>query len=371
MADSTEPDSPARDLLVTLAATTAISHAAACRLAAASERWIDRTRPPLVSDALDLPARDRRALVQLAFVARAEAARERERAASEGARLVTKGEPGYPERLNQLALPPPALWTIGMIPAPPAVAIVGSRRATAEGVEIARSFARELAEAGVVVVSGFAVGIDAAAHRGALEPARGTSVAVLGCGLTPDYPFGHRQLGRELGRRGAVVSEFPCDRQPARWQFPVRNRLIAALADVCLVVEASTRSGSLVTARWALELGREVLAVPGGIRDELAAGPNRLIADGARPALETADVLTALRAPLPPGVARERPPSPPVALDGERLALWNAAASAPGSAEALARDSDLPIDRTLALLLELELLGHLRRTFDGRYEPTG
>jgi DNA processing protein len=234
---------------------------------------------------------------------------------------------------------------------------------------MARWFARELADAGVAILSGFAVGVDAAAHRAALEVQRGRTVAVLGCGFGVDYPSGHRSLGARIAAAGAVLTEFPCERPPARWQFPVRNRLIAALADACLVIEAAPRSGSLVTARWALELGREVLAVPGRLIDELALGTNRLLADGARPALEPADVFEAISLPARPRGSAARELEPPPALGGERRALWLAARVSPAPPEALAARAGVAIERALALLLELELAGQLRRAADGAYEP--
>jgi len=185
---------------------------------------------------------------------------------------------------------PACLYARGSLSDGVAVAIVGSRRASRYGREIATWLAGELARRGLTVVSGFAVGVDAAAHRGALA-AGGPTVAVLGCGLDVDYPRGHFELGRRIvhgeggggaepGPRGAVITEFPCGVEPKAWHFPVRNRLIAALSLGTVVVRAAERSGSLITARRALDLGREVLAVPGAIFDRLSAGPHRLLRDG-------------------------------------------------------------------------------------------
>jgi DNA processing protein len=354
----------ARDVLIALGANSTLPRGAACRLAAELERWIDA--PPNGVDwrGLGLPASALEATHALRVEAPALAAVEMASAARVGAEIRTLAESEIAERFRMLELPPPAIYVQGALPDGPAVALVGARRASRYGLEVAEWLARELAAAGVIVVSGFAVGVDAAAHRGALAAPRGRTVAVLGCGLDIDYPRGHRALGRQIAARGARVTEFPCGRSPLSWQFPVRNRLIAALAEACVVVEAAPRSGSLVTARLALELGREVLAVPGRVDDELALGTNRLIADGARPVLEPGDVLEALgrAAPPPPQAAPE-----PAGLDAGERALWRAAREAPAAAEALASRCELSVERVLVMLLALELAGHLKRRADGAY----
>jgi DNA processing protein len=173
------------------------------------------------------------------------------------------------------------------------VAVVGARAATLTGLEVARDLGRELAAAGVLVISGLARGIDAAAHRGALE-AGGPTVAVLGCGVDLCYPPGHERLLEAVCGAGAVVSEDPPGTEPTAWRFPRRNRLIAALALGVVVVEAGERSGALSTARHAADLGREVLAVPGSVRSAQSRGTNRLIRDGAIPLLEIDDLAAAL-----------------------------------------------------------------------------
>jgi DNA processing protein len=301
---------------------------------------------------------------------------------------VTLLDGDYPERLRQLALPPPVLYLRGALPAAPAVAVVGSRNADPYGVEVATLFARSLAAAGVVVVSGFARGVDAAAHRGALAGG-GSTVAVLGCGVDVAYPRGHGKLGAEVAARGALLSELPCGAPPLAHHFPVRNRIIAALAEGTLVVEATPRSGSLITARLALELGRDVYAVPGRIFDERSLGPNALLRDGALLAQHPKDVLEAL-----PREARERLAAPggdaggpgggPGGPDGDAGGRQGgpggsadrAAAPLPGlrgrllaalppgchrSPEALAAAAGAGVDRVLGALLELELGGWVRR----------
>jgi DNA processing protein len=306
----------------------------------------------------------RKALAALETAAET-AAREIAAAERLGGRLVTLADEGYPPALSQLAPPPPVLYLRGLrgeLPAGPAVAIVGSRRADAYGREAAELFARSLAAAGVTVVSGFARGIDAAAHRGALA-AGGPTVAVLGCGLGMDYPKGHGGLGDEIAARGALVTEFPCGLLPRAWHFPLRNRSIAALAAGTLVVQAALRSGSLITARHALDLGRDVWAVPGRIFDESSLGANALIREGAQLAQHPSDLLEVL---LPRAAARQPVPlfpapgpEPPAGFAGQVLA-----AIPPGEtrvAEEIAVRLDAPVDRVLAALLELELGGVLKR----------
>jgi DNA processing protein len=174
------------------------------------------------------------------------------------------------------------------------VAIVGSRRATSYGREVSRSLARDLADAGVLVLSGLAFGIDACAHHGALD-AGGPTVAVLGCGPDTAYPAAHRGLWRAVAEQGAVISELPPGATPWRWTFPARNRIIAGLAGLTIVVEAAARSGSLVTARLAREAGRELGAVPGPVTSRPSGAPNQLIADGAHVVRSAEDVVAALR----------------------------------------------------------------------------
>lgn len=310
----------------------------------------------------------RRVLPAAATLAEAEEGRAR----SAGARLLTRLDAGYPAPLLELALPPAVLTVAGELPGRPAVAIVGSRKASAYGLDAARCFAEALAARGVVVVSGFARGIDAAAHQGALAAADGRTVAVLGCGFDVAYPQGHDALKLTIAGRGAVLSELPLGTAPYRSHFPVRNRIIAALGSAVLVVEAAARSGSLITARHALDLGRDVWAVPGRIFEPRAAGPNALVRDGALPALHPADLLDALpsvdRERLRPAPSETAATSPPAGPAGAVLA---ALLEGPTSAEELATATRLPIDRLLALLLELELAGRLRRAPGGRYELAG
>lgn len=361
------PPTSDRDLLIALNSTALLSRAAACRLALDLDRWARRPVAFPAALALEMgvpPDQLSRALALLAGAARA-AERESESAGRLGARLVTAADPDYPEALRHLDLPPPAFALRGALPEEPAVAIVGSRRADPYGLDAADLFARGLAAAGVTVVSGFARGVDAAAHRGALAVTGGRTVAVLGCGLGVDYPRGHAGLGDEIAGRGALVSEFPCGTGPRGWHFPVRNRLIAALSAGTLVVQAALRSGSLITARHALDLGREVWALPGRIFDERSLGPNSLIRDGARLVQHPLDLLDCLTGvarpgrgaggPLPQPTARELPPG----LAGKLLGLLP-----PGllqTPDDLAARAGEPLERVIGELLELELAGLVRR----------
>jgi|CXWL01.1.fsa_nt_gi DNA processing protein len=352
-----------RDLLLTLNSARGIARAAACRLAQELESWWPPNGPDDEAAArIGVPQPALRQARALACKARAFARAELERATALGARVVTRLDPGYPEALQPLDLPPPVLFVQGLPLAPeqPAAALVGSRQADVYGREVAGLLGRELAVAGVAVVSGFAVGIDAAAHRGALAapPAeRPVTVAVLGSGLGTDYPRGHRELGMAIARHGALVSEFPCGSQPRPWRFPVRNRLIAALSGATVVIRATPRSGSLVTARLALELGREVLAVPGRIFDDISRGPNELLADGARPALSSRDVLDALGVPAP----RLAPKVEPVLAGILGRLLARIPIADPVPPEDLAADLGEPVEVVLGALLELELLGRVHR----------
>lgn len=209
-------------------------------------------------------------------------------------RFIVRHGPAWPVRLEHLGAPPAGVWLLGAgAPAVPSVAVVGSRRATIAGLDIARQLGAGLAGAGIQVVSGLARGIDAAAHRGCLD-AGGSTVAVLGCGIDVCYPPEHAGLRAEIAQAGCVLTEEPPGMEPFKGNFPKRNRLIAALAHAVVVVEGTARSGGLSTARWAVDLGREVLAVPGSIRSPQSEGTNLLIRDGARPFLGLSDLFDAV-----------------------------------------------------------------------------
>lgn len=350
------------DLLIALNGCALLSRPILCKLACSLDRWRDASHGRASADlarelgiaplALDEALRLRGRAERLAH-------EERARASALSARLITLADPDYPPSLFDLPLPPPVLAISGRLPAAPAVTVVGSRRTELYGLEVARSFARQLAEAGAVVVSGLAQGIDTAAHRGALEAATGTTVAVLGCGLGVDYPRGQKRLAHSIAERGAVISEFPVGTPPARWQFPVRNRILAALSQTTVIVRAAPRSGSLVTARFALELGRDIFAVPGRIFEEGSLGPNTLIRDGAFLLQHPSEILERLEPPL-----SVRPAMPKIE-DDDVLAVLPAAEHR--TAEELARALGWTVDRILARLLELELEGRIQHHPGGGY----
>jgi DNA processing protein len=285
-------------------------------------------------------------------------------AAALGARVVTLLDPEYPPSLAAIALPPPVLIVRGQLPPGPAVALVGSRLGDLYGREVARRFAQCLAAVGVTIVSGLARGIDAAAHEGALAAPAGCTLAVLGCGMGVDYPRGHARLAAAIVARGALVSEFPCGAGPRGWHFPVRNRMIAALAAVTLVVQATPRSGSLSTARHARDLGRPVFAVPGPVFEPLSWGPHSLLRRGALLAGHPEDVLEALAA-----CSGDAPPSvegTPAAGAAPATALAAAVLGALGpraarTAERVAARAGASPDAVLQALLELEVAGRVER----------
>ena len=212
-----------------------------------------------------------------------------------GHHILTLADPEYPQRLLDISDPPTVLYVRGSLSAlaQPAIAIVGSRNATPQGEGNARAFAGALANAGLAIVSGLALGIDAAAHRGALA-APGTTIAVIGTGADRLYPARNRELAMEIAEKGAIISEFPLGTPAAAANFPRRNRLISGLADGVLVVEAAVESGSLITARMAGEQGREVFAIPGSIHSPQSRGCHRLIRQGAKLVETASDVLEEL-----------------------------------------------------------------------------
>jgi DNA processing protein len=265
-----------------------------------------------------------------------------------------------------LAGAPTALPTDAPGGAQPAVAVVGARRATPYGLEVARSLGRGLAAAGITVVSGMALGVDSAAHAGAVE-AGGPTVAVLAGGADRPYPASKAGLYRRIvgaggPAAGCVVSEMPPGYVPFKWGFPARNRIIAGLAEATIVVEAAVRSGSLITAELAQDIGRLVAAVPGPVTSPMSAGANALLRDGAEVVRDAQDVLDSV---LGPGVATLRAPAPPD-LDPALRTVLDRLGARPATPAALLRPGD-DVDATLAALADLELRGLARRAHGGAY----
>jgi len=303
---------------------------------------------------------------------RADVAAFRAELAESGTVCATLADAGYPAALRELHDPPLAVFLRGALaeaplPAPAgAVAIVGARRPTDAGLRIARRLGAFAAGRGVTVVSGMALGIDAAAHGGALDTG-GPTVAVLGCGTDIAYPRRHRGLYERILESGIAVSEYPPGTAPAPWRFPARNRLIAALAATLVVVEARARSGALITADHALDLGRDVVAVPGAAGSSAAAGTNGLIKSGAGLVEDESDLAVWL------GI--DAPEAHPPPADTEACALLDRLSGAPGFPDELA-GSDGP-GRIAALLSRLEVDGWVARDASGRYTlarawtPTG
>lgn len=283
--------------------------------------------------------------------------------AEPGHDLLLLGDPDYPTRLLATADPPLMLWLQGRrsLLSTPSLAIVGSRHPTAQGEDNARDFARALARAGYTIVSGLALGVDAAAHEGALD-AGGATVAVVGTGLDQVYPKRNEKLAaRLLAGGGLLVSEYSLGTPVMQANFPRRNRIIAGLSQGCLVVEAAVQSGSLITARLAVEAGREVFAIPGSIHSPQARGCHALIRQGAKLVESAQDVLEE----LPPlgGVAAATAPAPqaPADVPHERQALLDTMGFDPVSLDALMARTGWPAAALNAALLELELDGHVAR----------
>jgi DNA processing protein len=276
-------------------------------------------------------------------------------------RFVGRSEGAYPRLLRELHDPPPGLFLRGSGDAAllgrSAVAVVGARACSSYGSQVARLLGRDLAAAGLVVISGLARGVDGEAHRGALE-AGGLTVAVLGCGIDRDYPAAHAQLAARICERGLVVSEYAPGVEPAPWRFPARNRIISGLAVATVVVEARERSGALITADFTLEAGREVFAVPGEITSALSRGTNGLLRLGATPLTSAGDVLESL------GVS---PPEAPVPELGENAGQVLAALSAEAAGvDQLVRSTGLDAATVATALAELELAGAVAQA-DGLY----
>jgi len=282
--------------------------------------------------------------------------------------VVTLGDAAYPAALLAIEDPPLLLYRMGMLAAAPqrALAVVGSRNPTPQGLQNARRFARAFAEAGVTVVSGLALGIDGAAHEGALEgaaPDQVATIAVVGTGLDRVYPKQHLQLAHRIAERGMIVSEYPLGTPPLQHNFPRRNRLISGLGQGTLVVEAALQSGSLITARLASEQGKEVFAIPGSIHSPHARGCHALLRQGAKLVESAQDVLEDLRYVLPAAAESTAPEEP----EGENP-LLAALGFDPMGLDALVARTGIPANLLQAQLLELELAGQVARLPGGLFQ---
>jgi len=299
----------------------------------------------------------------LSFSAFDAADREWEKIQKEGAYLLCLTDADYPPLLAAIYDPPPLLYLKGKTPwrsDDPSfpLAVVGSRKTSPYGKSVTEKLCRALAQGGIAIVSGFARGIDGIAHREALA-AGGDTIAVLGCGIDVIYPTEHRQLYNEIKARGTLISEFPIGAPPEAHHFPQRNRMISGLSLGCLVVEASLKSGSLITARLALEQGREVFAVPGPIFSEGSAGPHQLIASGAKLVQRIEDILDEI---LPQSArSTERPVAEPPPLEAEEALVYRLLSFEPKHIDLLIQESQKAASEVSGLLLGLELKGAVRQ----------
>lgn len=299
-------------------------------------------------------------------------ARDLEWLAHPGRHCLTLDDSRYPTLLKEIADPPPLLFVLGDCAAlaGPQLAMVGSRNPSPGGRDLAHAFARELAQRGLSVTSGLAMGIDAAAHRGALAGG-GVTLAVAGTGLDQVYPSRHRELQDEiLNAGGAVVSEFPVGVTPMAANFPRRNRIISGLSLGTLVVEAALRSGSLITARMALEQNREVFAIPGSIQSPLARGCNALIREGAKLVETVADILEELGLPPAPETPNSIRDNVDLGIDAEQLEVLKCVAYDPTSVDTLVAATGKTPEIVSSLLLMLELQGRVISLSGGYYSRT-
>ena len=286
-------------------------------------------------------------------------------AAEPGNRILTLADPDYPRQLLEIPDPPPLLYIKGRtdLLGCAALAIVGSRNATPQGIANAESFAKAVSQAGVTIISGLALGCDAAAHRGGLAGA-GSTIAVIGTGADRIYPARNQALAHAIAENGAIVSEFALGTPPLASNFPRRNRIIAGLARGVLVVEAADRSGTLITARLAAEQGREVFAIPGSIHSPLSKGCHKLIKQGAKLVESALDVLEEI------GVTVDAPPSgtDDGELDDDERRLLDALGYDPCDVDTLIQRAGLTADALYPILLRMELDGRIATLAGGQYQ---
>ncbi len=286
-------------------------------------------------------------------------------------RMIRPGDKEWPGYLDEIESPPNLLFARGLPIqwGTKAVAVVGTRRPTAAGIEAARMIATGLAQAGLAVISGLAMGIDSVAHRAALE-AGGYTLAVLGCGLDLVYPDRNRSLKQRIEGCGTVVSEYPEGVESNAWHFPERNRIIAGLVNAVVVIEGSNRSGALITARRALDCNRAVFAVPGSIRNPMAAGPNELIRTNQAALVTDVKHITDDIAPGLVYVGEGSPAiAPQVALDDVEMTVLYLLDDAPVSRSFVCRETGMAPGQAALALSRLEVRNFVRRTMNG-YELT-
>jgi DNA processing protein len=312
------------------------------------------------ADALREIGLDRRSIDSLIEArGRLDLAGELERTRRAGIEILIWDDPRYPQRLLTIHDPPPVLYILGELsPADDwAVAVVGTRSASAYGKEAARALAGDLARSGVTIVSGLARGIDAQAHQAALD-CGGRTLAVLGSGLDVIYPWEHKKLAAAVAAQGALISEYALGEKPEANNFPARNRIISGLSRGVIVVEAGEQSGALITADFAADQGRDVFAVPGGIFQRNSRGTNRLIRDGAQPALSAADVLEALNLTAVTEHVEAQMLFP---TDATEALLLEGLSEEPTHIDEVGRATGLPISTVSSTLALMELKGLVRQ----------
>lgn len=321
--------------------------------------------PALVAAGLDRRSAD----ALLVARRRMEPSREAENLGRAGCQAITRRDERYPPILAEIYDPPPVLYVRGELDPPDvsSVAIVGTRGASAYGKMAAEQLASGLAAAGVTVVSGLALGVDTAAHRGALDSG-GRTIAVLASGLDRIYPSQNARLAEQIVEHGALMSEFPLGIKPDAMNFPRRNRIISGLTWGTLVVEAGERSGALITAAFASEQGREVLAVPGSIFSAKSKGTNALIRDGATPVASAQDVLSELQ---PNRIPRQLSVADIVPLDETERSLLDVLSGEPVHIDEVAREVSLPMSLVSSALAMLELKGAVRQVGGMQYVRIG
>lgn len=321
------------------------------------------------AEALYAAGLDRRTLQNfLETRARVDLKKEAQKVAAAGARIIDWEAPDYPRLLREIPDAPPVLYVRGELRPEDewAVAVVGTRKASTYGQEVTRRLVADLARAGITIVSGLARGIDAVAHRTALEVG-GRTIAVLGCGIDRVYPPEHRDLARRIAERGAVITEYPIGTGPEPGNFPPRNRIISGLSLGVLVTEAGQDSGALITADYAAEQGRDVFAVPGSILAAGCRGTNRLIQDGAKLVLEAADILRELNLTMVAQQAEARQTLP--ATEMESLLLSHLG-NEPVHVDELTRAVGLPVSQIVSTLTMMELKGLVRQVGGMKYVAT-
>lgn len=288
-----------------------------------------------------------------------------QRLENQGISVLTWEDKNYPRRLREIDQPPPVLYVRGglLLEDEWAVAVVGTRRVTPYGRQIAEKVATTLAQSGVTVVSGLAHGVDAIAHQAALN-AGGRTVAVLGCGVDRIYPPDHRRLAERMLEHGALLSDYAPGTPPEARNFPPRNRIISGLSMAVVVVEAGDRSGALITAEFAAEQGREVFAVPGNINAPQSAGANRLIQQGAHPLLDVRDILDSLDLDLVTEQQTARKALPADTLEAKLLSLLS---QQPMHVDEIRNQADMPIEKISAALTIMELKGLARQVGGMQY----